>query len=209
MHDLLRDYAFKKLHEANEGDAANRAHANYLIQLFTAHYTDDLSNAPDVGFELDNLTEAAEWAMKQKDGDLLAQLATQTRNWLYNIFRINDQWLKWLNAALQFGVEAKQLKANVLQAMGDVQQFRAERDAALKNYEQALKLYRETGDKLGEANVLQAMGDVQQFRKELDAALKNYEQALKLFKDIGAKLGEANVLQAMGDATVSKEPTPR
>jgi tetratricopeptide (TPR) repeat protein len=87
----------------------------------------------------------------------------------------------------------------VLRAIGDVQQFRKEMDAALASYEQALMLFRVVGDRLGEANVLRAIGDVQQFRQEVDAALASYEQALMLFRAVGARLGEANVLRAIGD----------
>ncbi|MCL6542236.1 MAG: tetratricopeptide repeat protein [Roseiflexus sp.] len=88
-------------------------------------------------------------------------------------------------------------EANVLQAIGDVQQFRDDRDAALRSYDDALRLYRALGDRLGEANVLQAIGDVQQFRKELDAALRSYDDALRLYRALGDRLGEANVLAAL------------
>ena len=54
----------------------------------------------------------------------------------------------------------------MLKAIGDVQQFRDERDAALASYNEALKLFKAVGDHLGEANVLKAIGDVQQFRDE-------------------------------------------
>jgi len=87
----------------------------------------------------------------------------------------------------------------VLQAIGDVQQFRKETNAALESYAKALDLFKAVGAKLGEANVLQAIGDVQQFRKETNAALESYAKALDLFKAVGAKLGEANVLKAFGD----------
>jgi len=86
----------------------------------------------------------------------------------------------------------------VRKAMGDVQQFRKEMEAALASYEQALTLFQAVGDRLGEANVLRAMGDVQQFRKEMEAALASYEQALTLYQAVGSKLGEANVLVAKG-----------
>jgi AAA ATPase domain len=43
--------------------------------------------------------------------------------------------------------------------------------AALDSYEQALTLFRQVGDRLGEANVRKAMGDVQQFRDDREAAL--------------------------------------
>ena len=41
--------------------------------------------------------------------------------------------------------EHKLGEANVLQAMGDVLQFRDEREAALASYEQALSLFRQVG----------------------------------------------------------------
>ena len=71
-----------------------------------------------------------------------------------------------------------------------MQNFRDERDKALGSYEQALGLFREVGDRLGEANVLQAMGDVQNFRDERDKALGSYEQALGLFREVGDRLGK-------------------
>jgi tetratricopeptide (TPR) repeat protein len=86
----------------------------------------------------------------------------------------------------------------VLKALGDLQQFRDDRDAALESYQQALTRYQEIGAKLGEANVLKALGDLQQFRKQSDAALESYQQALTRYQEIGAKLGEANVLAAHG-----------
>jgi tetratricopeptide (TPR) repeat protein len=88
-------------------------------------------------------------------------------------------------------------EANVLKAIGDVQQFRADRDAALRSYAEALRLYRALGDRLGEANVLRAIGDVQQFRADRDAALRSYAEALRLYRALGDRLGEANVLAAL------------
>ncbi|MDW8215393.1 MAG: tetratricopeptide repeat protein, partial [Roseiflexaceae bacterium] len=78
--------------------------------------------------------------------------------------------------------------------------------AALESYQQALRLFREIGAKLGEANVRKAIGDVQQFRKETSAALESYQQALRLFREIGAKLGEANVLAALSCLRLDDDP---
>ena len=201
LHDLLDEYAALKLNgreaEGEEEQTESRL-AEWLIDLFDEHYTDDSSNAPEVGLEFANLAKTAEWAIVNRKGALLASLATKPRNWLYNYFRQLNDWLNWLETSLEIGVEDKQLQANVLQAIGDVQQFRDDRDAALVSYNEALKLFKEIGAKLGEANVLQAIGDVQQFRDDRDAALVSYNEALKLFKEIGAKLGEANVYLSLG-----------
>ena len=72
-------------------------------------------------------------------------------------------------------------------------------DEALANYEQAIGLFRDVGDRLGEANTLKAIGDVLKFLKRNDEALASYEQANGLFRDVGSRLGEANTLEAIGD----------
>ncbi|MFZ1463735.1 MAG: tetratricopeptide repeat protein [Anaerolineae bacterium] len=90
-------------------------------------------------------------------------------------------------------------EANTLKVIGDVQQFRADREGALASYGQALDLFRQVGDRLGEANVLRAIGDAQQFRKEIEGALASYRQALDLYRQVGARLGEANTLQVIGN----------
>ncbi len=73
-------------------------------------------------------------------------------------------------------------EANTLKAIGDVQQFRKEIDAALDSYRQALALFRAVGDRLGEANTLLGMGRVE---PELEAGRAKFEQALALYRAIG------------------------
>jgi tetratricopeptide (TPR) repeat protein len=201
LHDLLGEYAGEKLRkDKDEEKQAYASLAGWLIALFNQHYTDDLSTAPEVAEERANLLKACEWVYGQKDAEILARLVTTSRNWFYVSFADDwHYWIIWLEAANKLGISDRQLKANVLQAIGDVQQFRDERDAALESYNQALMLFRQVGAKLGEANVLQSIGDVQQFRKDNDAALESYNQALMLFRQVGAKLGEANVRKAIGN----------
>ncbi len=205
LHDLLADFARGKLTGAGEVEAAHRAHGEFLLALFSQHATGDLSTAPEVGAELDNLGALANWACSRKDGEMLARLATVPSNWFFIVFHTAwDEWVAWLVTCLQLGVKDRRLQANVRKALGDVQQFRQETDAALASYQQALGLYRAVGARLGEANVLKALGDVQQFRKETDAALASYQQALGLYRAVGARLGEANVLKALGFEALSQ-----
>jgi len=207
LHDLLDEYASQKLKNLANQSQAYENMAGWLTRLFEEHYADDFSNAPEVALELDNLLRAIDWASASKRGTILALLATRPRNWLFNYWRKWEDWQAWLETALRLGIddkenEGKQLKANVLKAIGDVQNFRKEMDAALESYQQALGLFRAVGDRLGEANVLKAIGDVQNFRDERDAALESYQQALGLFRAVGARLGEANVLSAIGQQEI-------
>lgn len=89
-------------------------------------------------------------------------------------------------------------EASVHQALGDLQQFRQDNDAALGSFQQARDRYQMTGDQRGEADVHKAIGDIQQFRDERDAALRSYQQALTRYRAIGDRRGEANVLLRIG-----------
>ena len=74
-----------------------------------------------------------------------------------------------------------------------------QRYEALNRYDEALKLYKVVGDRLGEANTLIAIGDVLQFFNQRQEALNRYDEALRLYKIVGDRLGEANTLKAIGD----------
>ncbi len=73
-------------------------------------------------------------------------------------------------------VGAKLGEANVLQAIGDVQQFRKENDAALESYHAALTLFRQVGAKLGEANVLLEMSRLELRRGEFEKANSTFKK---------------------------------
>jgi len=183
LHDLLDEYTTPKLKADGKYNETKTSLAQWLVELFNDHYTDDISTAPHVAAERDNLLHACEWARGEKQADILALLTTKARNWFYVFF--TDawvQWFAWLEACLQLDLTDNGLKANVLQAIGDVQQFRDDRDAALDSYNEALKLFKAVGDKLGEANVISSQGqlflpdDLEKANEFLNTAIQIYQQ---------------------------------
>ena len=74
-----------------------------------------------------------------------------------------------------------------------------EKSEALAHYQDAIVLYREVGDQLGEANTLRVIGDVFQFKDQRDEALAHYQDAIVLYREVGNRLGEANTLKAIGE----------
>ena len=82
-------------------------------------------------------------------------------------------------------VGARLGEANVLQAIGDVQQFRKEMDAALASYAQALDLFRAVGARLGEANVLSSLGQLYVL-EESEKAEELLNEAIVIYQDIGS-----------------------
>lgn len=89
-------------------------------------------------------------------------------------------------------------EATTLQAIGDVQQFRDDRDAALASYQQALALFRSVGDRLGEANSLAAQSrllldsDWPQSQALLEQALA-LRQLIDDLYNMGADLGNYGI----------------
>ena len=95
--------------------------------------------------------------------------------------------------------------ATALRTLGEALSFLDRRDEALSTYQNALIIFQDIDDRLGEANVLQAIGDVLQFKDRRDEALSTYQNALIIFQDIDARLGEANVYDSL--ALVARSQT--
>jgi len=104
-----------------------------------------------------------------------------------------------LETAITQDTDESDIKANCIQALGDVHRMLDEYDAARVRYEEALPIYRQIGARLGEANCIQALGDVHRMLAEYDAARVRYEEALPIYRQIGDRLGEANCMKALGD----------
>ena len=85
--------------------------------------------------------------------------------------------------------------------------YKARWQDTLFHYEEALKLFRQARDRLGEATVLQAIGDIQLYCTEQgdllwdchpEEVLQNYQAALAYFQEVKDLQSTANVLQSMG-----------
>lgn len=203
LHDLLDEYASLKLLAAREEEKTVLSLSDWLYDLFENNYTLKVESIPIIKPEFDNLEKTLLWAAANEKGELTAKLATQPRNWLMNYFREYDKWQVWLVDSLDIGFEDAGLKANVRKAIGDVQQFRDERDAALESYNEALKLFKEIGDRLGEANVLQSHGKLLIFSQKPKEGLEMLQAALNIYEEIGSIPSQANIYFFLGQLLAS------
>ena len=78
-------------------------------------------------------------------------------------------------------------EANTLKVIGDVQQFRDDREGALASYGQALELFRQVGARLGEANVLAALGQLELTRGQSTQAKILLHEAVQIYEAIGSR----------------------
>ncbi len=148
---------------------------------------------------------AAELARDDEAANILLTYARSWRNVLTN--NHDPRRMRWLEAAVAAArrVGQPQDQANTLQAIGDVQNFRDERDAALESYRQALDLFRSVGSRLGKANTLLAQGDILRGQRQFTPAWEKYTQVRDLHARIGDRYSLARVLYRMGDWHAEQE----
>ena len=145
-----------------------------------------------------------DWSYEREAGQGTS-LGARATAWLGNYWTLiggkgKEETSTRLRRALDLARRAEDRlgEANVLKAIGDVQQFRDDRDGALGSYQQALALFREMGAKLGEANVLAALSrfmidsDPPQSQALLQQAL-TLREAIDDAYDMGADLGNYGI----------------
>ncbi len=153
----------------------------------------DLSDLP----EKDRLTNLDVAAVRYKEA----------RN-VVREHHLGDEWITKLKQALsecyRHRVQELKYRADVAKTIGDSLRLNNQLDSALKNYDQALGLYRLMKSRLDEAVVLKGMGDVHYSLQNMDAAMQHYQQALACFKQMNHGDDVAVVLQAMGNVARSR-----
>jgi len=187
LHDLLDEYATPKLKVSGKYNKTKAMVAGWLAKLFKDNFVPGVDNFYFVLPEKDNLLNVCAWARGEQQAETLALLTTKARNWFYvNFTDAWVQWFAWLEACIQLDVSDNGLKANVRKAIGDVQQFRDDRDAALESYNEALKLFQAVGAKLGEANIYWSRGKMLVLTGSSKDGLEELQSALKTYEEIGA-----------------------
>jgi tetratricopeptide (TPR) repeat protein len=83
------------------------------------------------------------------------------------------------------------LFADALKAIGDEQQFLNQSREALSRYDEALRIYRDVGDRLGEANTLLGLGSLQDGP---EPAMEYFSAAQELFVQIGDRYSQGQNL---------------
>jgi len=84
-------------------------------------------------------------------------------------------------------------------ALGTLARDRSDHEGARSQLEQALTLYEQAGDVLGEAKCIRSLGNIALARSDHDGAQAQYERALPLYRQVGNVLGEAGCIMGLAD----------
>lgn len=96
-------------------------------------------------------------------------------------------------------VESKQRCATTTRRLADVYNSLDKYHDAMKFYDEALAVFEETGDRIGQAGSLYGLGIVRLQRDEYALAQELLESALGTYRDVGSPLGEGNSIRALAD----------
>ncbi len=98
--------------------------------------------------------------------------------------------------------------ARALRWAGELRLHADDLQGARQAYGQALAIFRQVDDGLGEANSLKSLGDLMLRSDDLPGARQAFDQALPIYRQINARLGEANALKSLGDLMLRSDDLP-
>lgn len=103
----------------------------------------------------------------------------------------------------RFGAETEEL-ADLLYYHADTYQWKAAYEQAEATLLEALRIYQQSGDVLGEAHCIKRLGEIALARSQHDEARLRYEQALSLYQQIDDVLGQANCIRGLGNIALER-----
>jgi class 3 adenylate cyclase/tetratricopeptide (TPR) repeat protein len=171
--------------------------------LLWANYWAALSNYPVAGAHIQQAIAYASPDHAQENTPRVARLLGQSYLlWGRNLIALSDYPLARTHLTQAYeifeSIGAETEMAHALHALGTAHSYQGHYEATLKNYREALFLYRKTGNRQGEAHTLNNLGTVAADLGNPAEEQAYYEQALQIRREIGDRLGEADSLNNLG-----------
>jgi tetratricopeptide (TPR) repeat protein len=153
--------------------------------------------------ETGNITSMLELASADhRIDDLASALHGLAEYWRYTGF-IQPTLVNTAQQAIStHGTHLQQ--ADTWSALGRVALARSDLDGAQAQSEQALVLFQQAGNVVGEADCILRLGDVAVRRSDLDSAQAQYERALTLYQQVPDMHGEASCIRRLGDVALRR-----
>jgi tetratricopeptide (TPR) repeat protein len=94
--------------------------------------------------------------------------------------------------------ELESTQAERLMELGRVEFFGDKYEEAIRWFQEALGIYRQIGDRLGEGKAVNLVGTVRQTLGQIDSAIECFVHALAIYRELGATRQEGSVLGDLG-----------
>ncbi len=195
MLETIREYAAERLGQGGENEAIRDRHLDHFVELTERAYGERIAAEsswfPTVSSEHDNIRAALDWARVGRPGAEV-QLAAAVAPYWFLQGHVREVHERLADSLSRYKV-GDQLRARALTQLGKIDPRAPEARAQL---EEALRLWREAGDPLGEALALEAIGDTHLYAGEYPPARRAFEQSLAVRRE--ARAPELEGVAALG-----------
>lgn len=193
MLETVREYGLECLHENQETEVSQRAHALYYLRLAEQAEL-HLKEAQQIVWlgqlemEQENLRAALGWLIEQKDTDLALRLGG-AMGWFWYIRGYMSEGRRWLEAILELPYTEGRTgtRAKALRSAGTLALYQHDYIVAFVLLEKSASLYRELGDKRGLAESLGELGWSEVFQHDFAAGVTYLEESIGIAREVSDK----------------------
>ena len=207
MLATIREYSLELLESSDSRADLRARHAAYFLS-FAEEASDERADrktpAPDLEVEHDNMRSALAWFIKraeagsENDALLGLRLASALgRFWYTHGHAVEGS--AWLEQTLALNSSAPiEPRARGLWLLGILMEQRRELSTAAQLFDQALALYRDSGDRVGEAACLNSLGVVARCEHDFERAEELLTASVAIRRDLGNRLETSTALNNLG-----------
>ena len=201
MLQTIREYALHKLEEDPARDDLRESHARYFLEGLRNSSPQRSGRNDFIKRELDNFRAALSWLGPRAEqgsthhAEALLELTGLLGRYWYT-HGMAAEGAGWLERALTHASkESSPIRALALRQLGILKEQQRHLDEAAALFEEAIEVYRQLGDELGEAACLNSIGVVTMAGGDLDAAAEFYVRSA----DIRRRLGDEQVVSPISN----------
>ena len=209
MLETIREFAFERLVESGESEAAQRRHVEYYLEL--AERAAPELKGPQQSLwlnrleqEHDNYRAALAWKLERGEVGVALRLITALWSFWY-VHNHLTEGRRWLDHVLaQSSILPVYLQAKAQDGAGTLAWAQGDYVAAKKFHQASLELRRDLGDRSGIATSLAMLGMVATGEGNLKASEALFEESLALRRELGDKWGTIISLLNLGTVVLNQ-----
>jgi predicted ATPase/class 3 adenylate cyclase len=211
MLETIREYAAEMLASRGDAEAIADRHASAMLE-FAQLAAPELAGASQRTWlerlerEHDNMRAALDWAIAKPDPALGARLSFALWRFWQQRGYLNEARARFERLAAQSWTLEPVDQARFDEAYGGIAYWQSDEATAKRRYDDALRIWREVGDKREIANALynRAYADMIEIMEgDVEAAHNKagrakLDEALAIYRELGDASGEGNILWGLG-----------